>query len=234
MRGIRLASYLLLMFYASGCSAVMINSHWADARVIIDGKNNEWDDVKEYLLSKKVAVGAFNDDKYLYLYLITWDQQLGARLRNEGPLVEFYRSGNKKRSLGLHACWNTVEIFSNSTMITREPLEALRSKGIEITAGREEQNTIYEMKVPLKRTADVPYAIDIVDDDRIKVIFDIEGILCPAAACIKKDEDFPGRPGNGMPPPGEPTAGGAPGNKPPLENNRFLLKLQILLSRLKP
>jgi hypothetical protein len=157
--------------FLSGCAAPRIYSVRRDRNIIIDGKNEEWDDVKTYIQSKKVAVGAFNDDKFLYLYLVTWDPELRARILNSGLMVWFDVSGGKRKNLGVHFPAGVsvkqdeipeIEIMNCGTQrVMREKADFMKSKGVEVKIGEVEQDVMYELKIPLRKSEESPYAIGV-------------------------------------------------------------------------
>ena len=153
----------------SGCAATRIYSYRRDRNIIIDGKNEEWDDVKTYIRSKNVAVGAFNDDKFLYLYLVTWDQELRSRILRFGLTVWFDAHGGQHKSLGVHFPsgvsveqdeLSEIEIMDTNTKeFVREKADLMKNKGVEVKIGQVEQDVMYELKLPLRKSEENPYAI---------------------------------------------------------------------------
>ena len=153
----------------SGCAATRIYSYRRDRNIIIDGKNEEWDDVKTYIRSKNVAVGAFNDDKFLYLYLVTWDPELRSRILHSGLTVWFDAQGGKHKNLGVQFPagvsveqdeLSEIEIVEiDAKEFIRAKADLMKSKGVEVKIGQAEQDVMYELKIPLHKSEEIPYAI---------------------------------------------------------------------------
>jgi hypothetical protein len=98
----------LIMFLTalgySGCGSkpLEMSSKWCDREVIIDGKNLEWDGGITYLDDPNVAIGQFNDDKYLYLQLSSWDMEIVRHVMGSGFTVWFDPKGGKEKVIGIH------------------------------------------------------------------------------------------------------------------------------------
>jgi hypothetical protein len=154
--------------------------------IIIDGINSEWTSLQQ--LEDGPAFAATNDDQYLYLVLATSDQQLRRKLAS-GVIVWFDPAGGDKQSFGLglppattlpSASESTPEAPKEGELIAPPTLpssvvdhfELYTSKnrhrtvrletglGVAIGAGTREGTLVYELQVPLQKTAAHPYAVN--------------------------------------------------------------------------
>jgi hypothetical protein len=169
-------------FFVSGCAVPLIYSHQRDRNIIIDGKNEEWDDVKIYIRSKNVAIGAFDDDKFLYLYLVTWDPELRSRILHSGITTWFDASGGQHKHLGVHFPVDVsveqdelseIEIMeAGAAGFVRAKADFMKNKGVEVKIGQMEQDVMYELKIPLYKSQETPYAIGVKSPRVIGVCFE--------------------------------------------------------------
>jgi len=85
-----------------GCGGLALSSRWCDRLVLIDGKNAEWQEALTYLDDQEASVGILNDDKYLYVALMSNNRQLQMQVLRMGMTLWFDAEGGKKKSLGIH------------------------------------------------------------------------------------------------------------------------------------
>src|SRR5690242_1728210 len=80
----------------------LIESHWRDREVKIDGDNGEWPGplvaVEE---NHPLLTGAMNDGQNLYLVLSTSDPTVRREIFRQGLIVWFDPSGGEKKHFGL-------------------------------------------------------------------------------------------------------------------------------------
>jgi hypothetical protein len=70
--------------------------------VVVDGNNAEWRDTLTYLLEdKQTSVGFLNDDRYLYLCLISANRDLQRQAMRQGLTLWFDREGNDGKKFGM-------------------------------------------------------------------------------------------------------------------------------------
>lgn len=68
-------SIFLFVIVADGCSGVKeTTGSWRNNEIKIDGDISDWQNTLESVPDKKFAVGFKNDDKFLYISLITGDR----------------------------------------------------------------------------------------------------------------------------------------------------------------
>lgn len=181
----------------------VIDSHWRDRDIAIDGDNGEWPGplipVEE---NHPLLTAAMNDGQYLYLVLSTNDATVRRQIFRQGLIVWFDPAGGDKKHFGVkYPVGVPLEEAgarggyrrggygggrpssasgsgdpAQATSSDPEPIDRLEvygpekddahsfvttmAPGIAVKTGNVEGYAIYELKVPLEKTADAPYAID--------------------------------------------------------------------------
>lgn len=181
----------------------VIDSHWRDRDVAIDGDNGEWPgplvSVEE---NHPLLTAAMNDGQYLYLVLSTNDTNLRREIFRQGLIVWFDPSGGEKKHFGVKypvgippeeaggrggyrrggygggrsPSGSASGDPAQSTPSDPEPIDRLEvygpqkddvhsfvttmAPGIAVKTGNVEGYSVYELKVPLEKTTDAPYAIE--------------------------------------------------------------------------
>ncbi len=183
-----------------GCEKVSFDSRWRDREVIVDGHDTEWGGAR-YLVDKKdVTIGIMKDDQHLYLRLSSPDRATQWKIARHGFTVWFDPDGGTGRVLGvsypLAAEADRMRMPYNraadpaitpdptpaavdSLAITipgeKEPRRLSRAEaadtGIEAALGYDGNVLVYELKLPLARTADSPYAVDMAPSGVIGIGF---------------------------------------------------------------
>jgi len=85
----------------TGCGDTQINSKWRTQNLIIDGKDKDWGNSLNYIDDLKALVGVENDNKFLYLCLVTNDQELEAKVLRMGLTVWFDRTASDAKDFGI-------------------------------------------------------------------------------------------------------------------------------------
>jgi hypothetical protein len=181
----------------------VIDSHWRDRDVVIDGDNGEWPGplvaVEE---NHPLLTAAMNDGQYLYVVLSTNDARVRGQIFRQGLVVWFDPSGGDKKHFGVKypvgvpfeqaggrggyrrggygggrpPSDSGSSDPTHSTPSDPEPIDRLEvygpqkddahsfvttmAPGIAVKTGNVEGYAVYELKVPLAKTADAPYAIE--------------------------------------------------------------------------
>lgn len=171
-----------------GCKQVSFDSRWRDRELVVDGHDTEWEGAR-YLVDKKdVTIGIMNDDRHIYVRLSSPDRVTQWKIARHGFTVWFDPNGGTGRVLGvsypLAAAADRMRVpYSraadpaitpdpkpaavDSLAITiqgvKEPRWLSRTEaavaGIEAALGYDGNVLVYELKLPLARTADSPYAV---------------------------------------------------------------------------
>jgi len=171
----------------AGCNDLKLNSTWPDREITVDGTGVDWQNAMVYVEKANVAVGLFNDEEYIYVCLTPVDRRMAFQMVRLGCTVWFDPEGGKNKTFGIRFPLGMLE-GGNARMFKeamRDPtkyqsllkkvgdeLEILgpgkgqrvrmsvsSTPGIEIKLGHSEGRAVYELKVPLARSAEHPYAI---------------------------------------------------------------------------
>jgi hypothetical protein len=114
-----------VLFFLSGCSSSLeIASKYPDNKVIIDGKDNEWENKTIYLKDDNILVGLQNDNAFLYLLISTSDRKKQMQILNSGLNIWFDPNGGNSKKLGMRFPLGRIESgqqFSNREDRTENP-----------------------------------------------------------------------------------------------------------------
>jgi hypothetical protein len=103
----------------SGCgSSQSIVSSWNKQEIKIDGDPSEWLSIMKQIPDKKVSVGFRNDDKFLYLCLMTEDRTKIFQLLRGGFVVWFETESSEYKTYGVR--YPLPIDFSKQTPMNRE------------------------------------------------------------------------------------------------------------------
>ena len=181
------------MCIAGLAAAESIASHWRSREIRVDGVNDEWQNTVSF--EDAMNIGAINDDQFLYLTVITSDEQRRRQFATAGLIVWLDASGGRKQSFGIKLPGagafpgagpgdqrrrgrfdasppdaQTPPPDVQTPALTyfellgprkddRRRIERAADSGIEVAADSREGTLVYELKVPLAKTAAHEYAI---------------------------------------------------------------------------
>ena len=189
----------------ASCKKLELNSHWRDQNITIDGINEEWKNTTTYVDDENVLIGLMNDDEYLYLSLMSNDPFMWNRMTGMGFTIWFdSKGGTKKRfgiqyPLGMHEMgvpmmgWGDHEqnrekrheIIQQSLMELKilgsdkddwDRMLVKDATGIEVKVNRDSSSFIYELKVPLVKSEQHPYAIGVEPGEKIGIGLEMQKI----------------------------------------------------------
>jgi len=87
----------------SGCtSSVLVKSSWSTNQIVIDGKDNDWDDTMFYIPDEQLTAGVRNDSNYIYIIFKTTNRMQTFQVLNLGLTVWFDQSGGTSQRFGVH------------------------------------------------------------------------------------------------------------------------------------
>ncbi|MGO9481347.1 MAG: hypothetical protein ACLP05_06170 [Candidatus Kryptoniota bacterium] len=87
----------------NGCtSSLLVKSDWNENKIVIDGKDNDWDDTMFYIPDAELTAGVHNDSNYLYIILKTTNRMQTFQVLGSGLTVWFDRSGGTSQNFGIH------------------------------------------------------------------------------------------------------------------------------------
>ena len=188
----------IFMSLLIGCSsAIEMTSSWNDNAVIIDGLNTEWGPSLKPLSDPPVAIGVRNDEQFVYVCLSTQDPFYQAQIVNGGLTIWFDASGEHEKNFGIRfpnhgedtPRWNPREPIAASFPFLepsfrelailgpegqQELFSILEAKGIKVKIGASEDGLVYEMRVPLRSTAEFPRAAGIGENGITGIGFQTE------------------------------------------------------------
>jgi len=90
-----------LTFSLTGCGDQNINSQWKTQNIVIDGNDSDWGNSLKLYDKLNALVGVQNDDKFLYLCLVTTDQQLQNKILRRGLTIWFDKTGSNDKKFGI-------------------------------------------------------------------------------------------------------------------------------------
>jgi len=95
-------SIAIFLFVIAGCSSVKeTTSFWNNYEIKIDGDISDWQNSLMSIPDKKFAVGFKNDDKFLYVSLITDDQMKIMQMLRNGFITWFTPDGKSDKTFGV-------------------------------------------------------------------------------------------------------------------------------------
>ena len=249
-----LLTVCLLATSLSTCAKqIEITSRWCDQEIDFEGPDEQWGAATIYAEKQKVSLTILNDDDYLYLRLYTRDRSVQGPVLMSGLTVWFNSDGSKSKvtgirfPIGMHGKgipamprdrqnpeaiegmaeqMDETEILGpDEKPIRRMSLVEATSLGINAKVSMNKGNLVYELKLPLIRKEEHPYAVGTEADDLTtnKVIgigFETQKINRDEMRRNIGGEGPPGGTppqGGGMPPGGAPPEGGSmpPGGERP-------------------
>jgi uncharacterized membrane protein YgcG len=192
--GIFISIPVVTLFLLS-CKSLQVESRWLDRAVTFNGKASEWNDLVVYPKDTRFGLAVMNDDSYVYLCMMSWDQTITAQITRMGLTTWFETKNGKGKPLGVNyplgmaksgvrRGMDDPEAMKDKIKESLEHIEILgpgkddtcptrtiitESMGIMTRIASSEGNCIYELKVPLNQDSIRKFAIDIKKDDIIMV-----------------------------------------------------------------
>lgn len=178
---------VLLMFVLGGCGASLeLASMWAGDEVRIDGVSSDWPELQARIAGPDVRIGVRNDADNLYICLTTSSRSTQFQLLALGTTVWLDAEGKQEKTFGIlfplpgqmqgrrvappareedarqfmeglvRAAQRQFEIIGPG-IDERKKFAAGHASGIEMRLGYDEGTLIYELKMPLLRSANNAY-----------------------------------------------------------------------------
>ena len=214
-----------------------LSSYQRPASITIDGSNQEWSSIPSYAAKGKFMLSVVNDDEYLYLCISTRDEQLQTQLMGMGATVWFDPEGGTAKGFGIKYPLGRQPGERPPAMGRNDGIDQAREMGggslleMEVVGADESDRTrlpvnnsmgirtamarsvggmlAYELKVPLKKTQEHPYALGVLSSAHVGL-----GIEIGRAGRRpgESGSDFGGPPG-GQDGGGRPPGNGMPGGQ---------------------
>ncbi|MGD1043785.1 MAG: hypothetical protein ABR936_00505 [Bacteroidota bacterium] len=188
----------LLLILLNGCSSgLKLTSDWQQGEINIDGSDSEWQRGLYYDKESDFVYGVRNDDKYVYIFLKTQNRFTQMQIMGQGLTVWFDREGGKNQALGVHYPISRQETHAGFSPDSNEEklhtfldqafpeleiigprkediqrFSALEAPGIRVKLSRTRETLVYELRVPLKKTSEHPFAIEPISGSRIGIEFE--------------------------------------------------------------
>lgn len=226
---------VVVTFTLFGCSSsVELTSGWSAQEIRIDGDNAEWKDATTRLAGPDVLVGVKNDNKDLYLCLITSNVQTQVQLLALGTTVWFDTEGKKNKSFGIQFpvtgllqgrrfnqrpnpedLRRLIEVAQRQLEIVgpggeRHRFADKECKGVDVHLGYADGTLTYELKVPLHSSADQPYAINTDPTKLMSIGLETGNLADAMRGALNPQSRSSGSSGGGRSG-GRPGGGGGPG-----------------------
>jgi hypothetical protein len=180
-----------------GCSSTtQLSSVWRTNEIQIDGSANDWNSFQTNINNSPVSLGLRNDDEFIYLCMKSQNPQFRRQLAGLGLTLMFEsESGNKvglNYPIGLMKLdrptsfpseearsreeWdrlsdesmNEYEIIGKDET-DRHRFSIIEKNGFAMKIGEQDSAVVYEVKVPLKKSASIPYALETSAGTLVKV-----------------------------------------------------------------
>jgi hypothetical protein len=202
-----LISIFLPGIISLNCNNLELQSRWRNRDIIIDGNHTEWEGALKYSEKERATVGIFNDDEYIFLCLLSADQQVLMQAMAAGFTLWFEGSGKKDEKLGIRFPTggassprqgfrgdrerdnpNRIGEFlreqSKIEIVLGERREKLGLSELDeydlaVKIGQHLGRMVYEIRVPLHGSDKAPYAINARAGKPVKVGFELGKLEMP-------------------------------------------------------
>jgi uncharacterized membrane protein YgcG len=169
----------------TGCSSTLeLTSRWTNHELKVDGTGAEWKDATTLVPGPQVQVGIKNDRDNLYICLITANRMTQIQMLALGTTVWFDTAGQKNKTFGIQ--FPVAGLLQGRRFPTQQNPEELKrlieaaqrqfevigpgadehhrmadkqDRGIDVHLGYAEGTLTYELKIPLHKSSDHPFAV---------------------------------------------------------------------------
>ncbi len=234
-----IAGCLVVALSAAGCNDLELKSSWRDRDITIDGDARDWRGLTTYVEKGNIAVGVANDGEDLYLCLHTPTREVAGQILMRGLTVWFDPGGGRKlgfrcpigaegmpRPAGekmeredmedrildmVGAAAGEVEVLGADDKVYGRFATA-DVQGLQIALGYTDGRIVYEIKLPLDKTEERPYALGVDWEKKVSIGFVTPEVDMEAMRASMDDGPPDGVRGGGMR--GGGPGGGMPGGRP--------------------
>jgi hypothetical protein len=183
-----LTGMLLILTAATSGKETQLNSIWKQAEIKVDGDESEWSGSMYYLEEQKVGIGLKNDTSDLYIIIKATDRNTQLQIMRTGLTIWLDAKDKKEKTLGIHYPIgmqdygipmvmgqkpeeNKEERQKQFTEMTEKieilgpekneqnRIDRVNNSGIEASINDTLGVMVCELKIPLKKTDEFPYAI---------------------------------------------------------------------------
>jgi hypothetical protein len=169
----------------AGCGSTLeLTSRWTSHELKVDGSGEEWKDATTLIPGPQVLVGIKNDKDNLYVCLITTNRMTQAQMLALGTTMWFDTEGQKNKTFGIQfpvagllqgrrfpsqqnpedlkrlieAAQRQFEVVGPGQG-ERHRMADKQDRGIDVHLGYTGGVLTYELKIPLHKNSDHPYAV---------------------------------------------------------------------------
>lgn len=129
-----LLSLLIIVISFAGCGDKEIVSKWRTQNITIDGNDNDWTNSLVFYDDINSLVGVQNDHDFLYLCLVTSDQQIERKILTKGLTIWFDNEGKGDRKFGIRYPLMTKGMHND---VSQEGTDEGEGRGLMPDDGRE-------------------------------------------------------------------------------------------------
>ncbi len=180
---------LVMSFVFVSCDNYEFKSRWKDRDIDVDGLSRDWLDTLTYVAEFNVSVGIANDTDYLYICAVVENPLVRMQVMRQGLTVWFDPKGGRKKTMGLRfplgsqgmreppadlaeepdmdklqrtfpMSLNELEILGPDRM-EKQRMRKSEAKGIDVAMNFSSGKLVYELKIPLIKSSDFPYAVNV-------------------------------------------------------------------------
>lgn len=116
---------LMSVLILTGCGSLKLSSRWLNNEIKIDGRIQDWKDGLVYVEKKKVSFGLVNDDRFLYMCLVSGDRSVQMRIIRQGLNLWFDLRGGDNKVIGIKypVGHRTVEMIPGKSNMKPDPVD---------------------------------------------------------------------------------------------------------------
>ncbi len=180
---------LIMSFVFVSCEKYEIKSQWKDRDIVVDGRSVDWLDTLTFVEEFNVSLGIANDTDYLYICAVVENPLVRMQVMRQGLTVWFDPKGGRKKTIGISfplgfqgmreppaefgeepdieklqrtfpMSLNELEILGPDRKEKRRMRKA-EAEGIDVALNVSSGKLVYELKIPLIKSSDRPYAVNV-------------------------------------------------------------------------
>jgi hypothetical protein len=182
----------------AGAKSVSLDSAPRTRPIAIDAKLDDWQDALVYVKQANLAIGLSNDGTDLYLCVQSRDPEVNLQILDQGMIAWLTPHGATGKQFGIEfpLARDRVESYSRMTTATgtqggggaprtmtrlairgaapddRRIMAIADATGISASAAAIDDAFVYEMRIPLVKSPEHPYAIGAAPGDRIEILLE--------------------------------------------------------------
>ncbi len=187
------------VFFPGCSSSIKLSSTWRQGDITIDGNGTEWQRGLYYDKESDIEYSIRNDDDYMYLFMKTQDRTIQMQMMRAGFTIWFDATGGNDHTFGIRYPLPRQGVHTESqfesddeqkhsafeqTLLELEIVGAQKEDvqrfsildipGVRVKIVRLQETLTYELRVPLKKTSNTPFAIGVTSANRIGIGLETE------------------------------------------------------------